>query len=79
MNSKIDLSRYERLMYERDAAEYLGVSKAWMQKARFNGTGPKYIKVGGTYGRAVRYRGRDLDAYIDANEVSTIDSDGAVT
>lgn len=74
MKRKIDLSRFERLMHERDAADYLGVSIGWMQKARFNGTGPKYIKVGGTYGRAVRYRVRDLDAYIDANEVSTVDS-----
>ena len=78
MNNRIDLSGYEQLMYERDAADYLGVSKAWLQKARYNNTGPKYIRVGGIYGRAIRYRVRDLDAYIDDNEVSTADSERSV-
>lgn len=78
MYIKTDLSHHKWLLHERDAAEYLGVSIAWMQKSRFNNTGPKYIKVGGIYGRAVRYRLRDLESYVDDNEVNTLDSERLV-
>lgn len=59
----------ERLLHERDAAEMLGMSIAWMQKARYLGTGPRFIKTGGKHGRAVRYLHADLLAYINENAV----------
>ena len=44
-------------------AEVLGVSEAWCEKTRYQGTGPRYRKLGG----AVRYTREDVWAYIDRN------------
>lgn len=56
----------EKLLTTADAAELLGVSKAFLERDRWAGTttGTRipFIKVGS---RAVRYRASDLDAYID--------------
>src|SRR5436853_577206 len=46
----------EHLLHERDAARILGLSVAWLQRARWSGTGPPYVKAGGPGGRAVRYK-----------------------
>lgn len=67
------MSDVSNLIPERDAAKILGVSIAFLQKARWQGTGPTYIKIGGKAGRAVRYRMSDLVAYIEANVVRTSD------
>lgn len=50
------------LLHERDAAEYLGMSVSWIQRSRWDGTGPKFVK----FSNAVRYRKADLDEYIEA-------------
>lgn len=68
------VSQFNSLMHERDAADYLCVSIAWLQRARCYGAGPRFIKVGGPNGRAVRYRKSDLDTYLDQNTVETADS-----
>lgn len=44
------------------AAARLGVSAAFLQKARQNGTGPAYFKVA----RQIRYAPSDLDAWLAA-------------
>lgn len=54
----------KNLIPERDAAEYLCVSAAWLQRQRWLNTGPTYVKVGT---RAVRYRRDDLEAWVSAN------------
>ena len=59
-----------RLVHERDAAKFLNVSVAWLQRQRWLGTGPIWIRVGGPQGRAVRYRYADLQAWIESNAVS---------
>lgn len=59
------------LLRERDAAELLGVSHYLLQRWRCYGGGPKWIRVGGKRGRLVRYRRRDIEAFIDANTVDT--------
>ena len=46
-----------------DAAQYLGLAPATLNKWRVHGTGPTFIKLG----RAVRYRHSDLDAYLASN------------
>lgn len=58
---------YERLLYTRDAASMLNVSAAWLERKRWEGAGPPFVRVGGPTGRAVRYRASDLLAWIDAN------------
>lgn len=57
-------------MCEGDAAKYLGMSIAYMRKARTNGRGPAYIRIG----RAVRYRVADLEHFITSHRVETRDS-----
>lgn len=64
------------LIHERDAAKHLGVSISWLQRARWAKTGPRYIKVGGPKGRAVRYRHDDLKQWMESNIVETSDTGG---
>ena len=44
-------------------AEILGMSVAWVQKSRYQGTGPKFKKLNG----AVKYTREDARAYVAAN------------
>lgn len=55
------------LMHPDDAAAFLCVSRRTLDRWRFDGTGPAFIKLGG----AVRYRRADLDAFIAAGVVSS--------
>jgi hypothetical protein len=56
---------------ERDAATYVGMSCAFLRRARMTGrtrsgsTGPDYVRIPG--GRGIRYRVADLDAWLAAN------------
>lgn len=45
------------------AAEYLGLSKAFLERDRWAGAKVPFIKIGD---RAVRYRLEDLNAYIES-------------
>lgn len=45
-----------------EAAEILQVKPATLEQWRWNGKGPRFVKMG----RAVRYRKADLDAFIEA-------------
>lgn len=51
----------ETLLTTELAAQYLGVSKAFLERDRWAGAKIPFIRVGV---RAVRYRKSDLDAYI---------------
>lgn len=46
----------------RQAADYLGLKEATLEQWRWNGRGPRFVKLG----RACRYRTADLDAYLDS-------------
>lgn len=50
-----------------NAAKRVGLSASSLEKARVNGTGPKYIKLG----RSVRYRVTDLDEWVACRVVSS--------
>ena len=52
----------ETLLDTAAAAERLGVSPSFLAKARMQGTGPRYRKLG----RAVRYAQADLDHWLMA-------------
>ena len=52
-------SHGERLN-NREAADYLGLKAATLNKWRCHGDGPPFIKVG----RLIRYRRSDLDAFL---------------
>jgi len=47
----------------RQAAEYLGVSKSYLDKARVSGTGPAFCKLG----NRVLYQRQVLDAFMDSH------------
>ena len=51
----------QQLMNTREAAHYLGVSKAFLERDRWAGARIPFVRVGS---RAVRYRLNDLDGYI---------------
>lgn len=51
-------------------AEYLGTTTQALAVMRHEGIGPSYIKVG----RRVRYRMTDVEAWLDANTVTTSES-----
>jgi excisionase family DNA binding protein len=51
------------LLTTREAARYLGLSKAFLERDRWAGAKVPFIKIGE---RAVRYRIQDLDAYIQS-------------
>jgi predicted DNA-binding transcriptional regulator AlpA len=59
------------LLTQIDLAEYLSKSTAWCERARWSGTGPKYIKLG----RHVRYKAADVLEWIEENSKSST-SDG---
>lgn len=59
----------DRLLQARDAAKILGVSEAWLERKRSERLSPRWIRVGGPNGRAVRYRESDILAYIEENVV----------
>lgn len=52
-----------QLLKTPEAAQYLGVSKAFLERDRWAGARVPFIRVGS---RAVRYRLSDLDAYIES-------------
>lgn len=52
-----------QLLTTSQAAHYLGVSKAFLERDRWAGARVPFIKVGS---RAVRYRQADLDGYIES-------------
>jgi hypothetical protein len=55
----------DALLREQDAADLLSLSVRTLQSWRNRMAGPPFIQVG----RAVRYRRRDLIAWIDANTI----------
>lgn len=51
---------FDALLTGREAAALLRLSERTMERHRTSGTGPRYIALG----RAIRYRRRDLHAWI---------------
>ena len=68
---------FQTLLSTEEAARYLCVSKAFLERDRWAGASVPFIKVGA---RAVRYRVADLDAFIEtrrtASQSSTTGADG---
>ena len=52
----------KQLLTTTEAANFLGVSKAFLERDRWAGARIPFIKVGA---RAVRYRLSDLEAYLE--------------
>ncbi len=58
---------YDRLLNQKEVAEWIGMSEAWMEMCRFRGVGIPYIKIG----RACRYRTSDVQEYIGAHVIGS--------
>ena len=50
-------------LHRKQAAEFLGVSLSWLDKARLSGLGPPYIAIGGR----ILYDSRDLEMFLQSN------------
>lgn len=62
----------EKLLKTPEAALYLGLSKAFLERDRWAGAKVPFIKISA---RAVRYRLQDLEAYIQSRiRLSTSDT-----
>jgi hypothetical protein len=48
-------------MRPKKAAKYLGLSQAFLDQARCNGTGPRFVRVSRT---CILYRKADLDSFL---------------
>jgi hypothetical protein len=57
----------DALIAEAHAADFLRISIRTLQAWRCRGAGPTFVRVG----RAIRYRRRDLLAWIEANTVTS--------
>jgi predicted DNA-binding transcriptional regulator AlpA len=55
----------------RDAARYIARSRSFLRIARMHGRGPDYIQLGS---RAIGYRLRDLDAWLESRVVRSKDA-----
>lgn len=60
------------LLNEVQVAKMLGMSPAWMQRKRWEGGGPPYIKID----HAVRYREEDVKDWIDARVRTSTSDEG---
>ena len=54
-------------------AQTLGKSEAWAERSRWDGSGPKFVKIG----RKVLYRGSDLNDWLDSRTRTSTSDKGA--
>ncbi len=66
MRAAIGVNDYDALLTEVQAADLLSLSVRTLQAWRTRTFGPAFVRAG----RAIRYRRRDLFAWMDANTVS---------
>jgi hypothetical protein len=64
MTSTPKATQSDVLLTPDEAAAYLKLSKSWLAKARLNGNGPAYSKLGGR----VRYSAAVLQLWVKANQ-----------
>jgi predicted DNA-binding transcriptional regulator AlpA len=71
--STVVLTRPRRVLRTPEAAEYLGVATATLEKQRIKGGGPRFIKIGP---KLVGYTIEDLDAHIEAGRRTSTSDPG---
>lgn len=55
----------DRLLSRTEVEGRFGITKRFLEVATMRGNGPKFVRIG----RSVRYRVKDLEAWIDDNTV----------
>lgn len=63
----------DKLYDQAELIDPLKKSKQWFERKRWDGTGPKYIKIG----RKPLYRGSDLNAWLNEQVRSSTSDKGA--
>jgi predicted DNA-binding transcriptional regulator AlpA len=63
-----------RLVNEKEAAQFLGYTVRALQNWRLRGGGPDFVKVSS---RSVRYRVSDLSQWVDSRIVNSTSSHGS--
>lgn len=58
----------------KEAAEYIGLTEAALQKWRTNGVGIPYAKLGDGHSARIIYEVAELDEYVRARKIKTIRS-----
>ena len=51
-----------KLLNEKEAAKYLGLTTRALQNWRYTGEGPVYIRISS---RCIRYREEDIESFVD--------------
>jgi hypothetical protein len=73
-------AQIRRFLRVDDAAEYLGVSVATLNRLRVHGGGPRYAKLGDRKNCAVVYDIHDLDDFVESRmRMSTSDQGGSIS
>ncbi len=49
------------ILDERQVSRYYGLSKPWLRKARREGRGPRFLRIGQ---RMIRYRRQDIEEFL---------------
>lgn len=62
-----DPDHLDRLIPERDAADFLGYTTRALQNWRVRGGGPRFVKISA---RSIRYTRRDLMAWVNSKTAS---------
>ena len=65
--TKQNFEELDRWVDESGAADYSGLSVAWFQRSRWDGSGPPFAKIG----RAVRYKLSDLESFFESRKRSS--------
>lgn len=60
------------LLHPRDVAEQLGITEQQLAKLRYEGTGPRFVRVGP---RSPRYRQIDVDDWIESRLAQRTDEE----
>ena len=59
--------QYDRLLNQKEVADWMGMSEAWLEQCRFKKIGIPYIKIG----RACRYKKSEVQRWIDEHTVGS--------
>jgi len=57
----------DRLLKQKEVAEMIGMSEAWLEQCRFRKKGIPFVKME----RACRYRSSDVQRFIDERVISS--------
>lgn len=66
----------DKLLTTKEAACYLSVSEAFLERDRWAGARIPYVKVGS---RAVRYRSLDLEVYLQSRTLKSTSEGGSLS